>query len=44
MYFKHFIIQKYHLPRGLFDFFIAAGIRNPTCQNADGHRRGSGQG
>jgi len=30
-------MKKYHLPRGLFDFFIAAGIRNSACQNADAH-------
>ena len=44
MNFLTIYMQKYNLPRFLFDFYIAVGIRNPACQNADGHRRGSGKG
>jgi hypothetical protein len=37
-------MQKHYLSRCLFCHYTAAGIRNPACQSADGHRRGSGKG
>ena len=36
-------MQKHYLSRCLFCHYTAAGIRNPACQSAGGHRRGSGK-